>query len=64
MGYAIKLIEELNTIDYTNLKGNADTVRKSIDETKFIIEGDLINDYTQEEMLQITKSSEWNNPIK
>ena len=64
MGYAIKLIEELNTIDYTNLKGNADTVRKSIDETKFIIEGDLINDYTQEEMLQITKSSEWTNPIK
>lgn len=64
MGYAIKQIEELNTIDFTNLKGNADTVRKSIDETKFIIEGDLINDYTQEEMLEITKSSEWTNPIK
>lgn len=64
MGYAIKPIEELNTIDYTNLKGNSDTVRKSIDETKFIIEGDLINDYTQQEMLEITKSSEWTNPIK
>lgn len=64
MGYAIKLIEELNTIDYTNLKGNAETVRKSIDGNKFIIEGDLINDYTQEEMLQITKSSEWNNHIE
>lgn len=64
MGYAIKPIEELNTIDFTNLKGNAETVRKSIDETKFIIEGDLINDYTQEEMLEITKSSEWTNPIK
>lgn len=64
MGYAIKQIEELNTIDFTNLKGNADTVRKSIDETKFIIEGDLINNYTQEEMLEITKSSEWTNPIK
>jgi hypothetical protein len=29
MGYAIKPIAELNTIDYTNLKGNADTVRGS-----------------------------------
>lgn len=64
MGYAIKPIEELNTIDFTNLKGNAETVRKSIDETKFIIEGDTINDYTQQEMLEITKSSEWTNPIE
>lgn len=59
MGYAIKIIEELNTIDYTNLKGSAETVRKSIDGTKFIIEGDLITDYTHEEMLDIVQNSEW-----
>ncbi len=59
MGYAIKPIEELNTIDFTNLKGNAETVRKSIDGTKFIIEGDEITDYTQVEMLEIVQGVEW-----
>jgi hypothetical protein len=59
MGYAIKPIEELNTIDYTNLKGNSETVRKSIDGTKFIIEGDDVIDYTQSEMLEITQGVEW-----
>jgi len=59
MGYAIKPIEELNTIDFTNLKGNAETVRKSIDGTKFIIEGDEITDYTHSEMLEIVQGVEW-----
>ncbi len=64
MGYAIKLIEDLNTIDYTNLKGTAETVRKSIDGTKFIIEGDSITDYTQEQMLEIVQGEEWTQPIE
>ena len=64
MGYAIKLIAELNTIDYTNLKGTAETVRKSIDGTKFIIEGDEILDYTQEQMLEIVQGEEWTQPIE
>ena len=63
MGYAIKTIAELNTIDYANLKGNAETVRKSIDGTKFIIEGDEIMDYTHAEMLDIVQGTEWNQPL-
>lgn len=63
MGYTIKPIAELNTIDYTNLKGTAETVRKSIDGTKFIIEGDEILDYTQEQMLEIVQGDEWTNNI-
>ena len=62
MGYTIKPIAELNTTDYTNLKGNADTVRKSIDGTQFIIEGDEILDYTQAEMLEIVQGIEWTTP--
>ena len=64
MGYTIKPIAELNTIDYTNLKGNAETVRKSIDGTQFIIEGDSITDYTQAEMLEIVQGTEWTQPIE
>ena len=64
MGYTIKPIAELNTIDYTNLKGNADTVRKSIDGTQFIIEGDEILDYTQAQMLEIVQGTEWTQPIE
>lgn len=64
MGYAIKPIEDLNTIDYTNLKGTAETVRKSIDGTQFIVEGDEILDYTQEQMLEIVQGAEWSQPIE
>lgn len=63
MGYTIKPIAELNTIDYTNLKGTAETVRKSIDGTQFIIEGDSITDYTQEQMLEVVQGTEWTQPI-
>ena len=63
MGYTIKPIADLNTIDYTNLKGTAETVRKSIDGTQFIIEGDEILDYTQAEMLEIVQGTEWTQPI-
>jgi len=64
MGYAIKPIAELNTIDYTNLKGTAETVRKSIDGTQFIIEGDEILEYTQEEMLEIVQGAEWTQAME
>ena len=62
MGYTIKPIAELNTTDYTNLTGTAETVRKSIDGTQFIIEGDEILDYTQPEMLEIVQGIEWTTP--
>ena len=64
MGYTIKPIAELNTIDYSNLKGTAETVRKSIDGTQFIIEGDEILDYTQAEMLEIVQGIEWTQLIE
>ena len=64
MGYTIKPIAELNTIDYTNLKGTAETVRKSIDGTQFIIEGDSITDYTQAQMLEVVQGEEWTQPIE
>jgi hypothetical protein len=64
MGYAIKPIAELNTIDYTNLKGTAETVRKSIDGTQFIIEGDEILDHTQAEMLEIVQGIEWTQAME
>ena len=62
MGYTIKPIAELNTTDYTNLTGTAETVRKSIDGTQFILEGDSITDYTQPEMLEIVQGIEWTTP--
>ena len=62
MGYTIKPIAELNTTDYSNLKGNAETVRKSIDGTQFIVEGDEILNYTQEQMLEVVQGIEWTTP--
>lgn len=63
MGYDIRPIEEISTFDYSLCSGlqNADTVRKSIDGTKFIVEGDTINAYTLSEMLVICESEEWTN---
>ena len=63
MSYAIKNIAELETLDFTNLHGSKETVRKSIDGTKFIIEGDNITEYTHEEISLICQTSEWNNPF-
>jgi len=61
MGYTIKDISELETFDYSLCKGfsTKDTVRKSIDGTKFIVEGDSFTDYTKEEMITICGGPEW-----
>jgi hypothetical protein len=61
MGYSIKNISELETFDYSLCTGYStkDTVRKSIDGTKFIVEGDTFNDHTKEEMLIICEGPEW-----
>ncbi len=63
MGYDIRPIEEINTFDYSICSGlqNADTVRRSIDGSKFIVEGDTITTYTLSEMLVICDSEEWTN---
>jgi hypothetical protein len=59
MAYQIKNIEELDMIDFSNLEQKKETVRKSIDNTKFIISNDTLIGYSKEEMIEITNSPEW-----
>jgi hypothetical protein len=65
MAYDIRPISEINTFDYSLCGGfqNAETVRKSIDNTLFIVEGETINVYTHEQMLEIVSTSAWSAPI-
>ncbi len=65
MAYDIRPIAELNTYDYSQCSGlqNAKTVRKSIDNTLFIVEGETINAYTHEQMLEIVSTSAWSESI-
>ena len=65
MAYDIRPIAELNTYDYSLCSGyqNADTVRKSIDGTLFIVEGENINVYTHVQMLEIVSTSVWSESI-
>ena len=68
-------ISELNQIDFnTVLETSADTVRKSVDETKTFVKWDGTmptcvsnlttkeGPYTYEEILTILATSEWTNP--
>jgi len=61
MGYDIRPIAEINTFDYSLCTGlqNANTVRKSVDEQFFIVEGDSFTTYTRTEMLVICEGSNW-----
>lgn len=64
MGYDIRPISELETYDYSQCTGvqTKDTVRKSLDNTLFIVEGESINTYTHAEILEITNTdSRWIN---
>jgi len=69
-------VSELNQIDFnTVLETSADTVRKSVDETKTFVKWDGTmptcvsnlttkeGPYTYDEILQILNTPEWNNPI-
>lgn len=69
-------VSELDQIDFTQvLETSADTVRKSVDETKTFVkwDGEAIPDcvldlltkegpYTYEEILTILATEEWTNP--
>ncbi len=58
--YLIIPTSELSKVNFSQVcETSADTVRKSIDGTKFIVEGDTINAYTLAEMLVICESEEW-----
>ena len=61
MGYDIRPISELNTFDYSLCSGfsTSETVRKSLDEQFFIVEGESFNTYTLEEMLVICEGANW-----
>lgn len=61
MGYDIRPISEINTFDYSLCSGfsSAETVRKSLDEQFFIVEGETINTYTHTEILAIVNGVEW-----
>jgi len=61
MGYSIKLIEEIDTFDYSICSGfsNANTVRRSVNGQKFLVEGETITEYTHAEILLIMDTEEW-----
>jgi len=69
-------VSELNQIDFnTVLETSADTVRKSVDETKTFVKWDGTmptcvsnlttkeGPYTYDEILQILSAPEWTNPM-
>ena len=49
MGYTFKNISELNTFDFSNTSSTKDNVRISRDGTEFVVEGENITTYTQQE---------------
>ena len=61
MGYDIRPISELETFDYSLCSGYStkDTVRKSLDNQFFIVEGASFTTYTQQEMLVICEGANW-----
>ena len=61
MGYDIRPISELETFDYSLCIGYStkDTVRISLDNQFFIVEGASFNTYTQQEMLVICEGANW-----
>ena len=75
--YAIAPIAELNNVDYSQVQQtSADTVRKNVAETEFVLKwgGDMpssvstitptISTYTHEEILIVMATEEWNPPIE
>jgi hypothetical protein len=66
MGYDIRPIAEIETFDYSLCIGfsTKDTVRRSIDEQFFIVEGATFNTYTREEMLVICEGANWTETIE
>ena len=61
MGYDIRPISELESFDYSLCSGYStkETVRKSLDNQFFIVEGESFNTYTQAEMLAICDGANW-----
>ncbi len=62
MGYDIRPMSEIDTFNYSLCDQFCDknTVRKSVDNTLFIVQGNSFTAYTQEEMLIICDGANWN----
>lgn len=60
MGYNIYSISKLSTTNFNNLDQNKNTVRKSLDGTKFIVSGKGITKYTIEEIKELINNEDWN----
>ncbi len=65
MGFDIRPISEINSFDYSLCEGlqNANTVKKNLSKTKFMVSGESINVYTQIEAEQISLTAEWSEPM-
>ena len=63
--YDIRPISELDATDFSILTESKETIRKNVNETKFIIEyiDENLGRYSHAEMLEIVKLAEWNKPI-
>lgn len=61
MGYDIRTIADLETFDYSLCSGYStkDTVRKSIDEQFFVVEGESFNTFTHAEILVEMAKANW-----
>jgi hypothetical protein len=61
MAYDIRPISELETFDYSLCSGfsTKDTVRKSIDNQFFIVEGETFTTYSHAEILAICEGANW-----
>jgi hypothetical protein len=65
MGYDIRPISEINTFDYSLCSGfvTSETVRKSLDNNFFIVEGETITNYSHSEILEIVNGPNWTEEI-
>lgn len=59
MGYDIKLTADIDSIDFSNLEQEKGTVRYSLDGSEFVISGNGVTTYTKQEMLDIVRTSKW-----
>jgi hypothetical protein len=68
--WCIVLTTDKNNIDFSQVIENADTLRYSLDGTKFIVKYDGsqpstltgYTEYTHQEILSILAGAEWTNP--
>lgn len=63
MGYEVKDISELDSLDFSTLEGTKEQVRKSVDGSKFIIQGDNVTSLTHAKAVALMRTDEWNDDI-